>query len=174
MPYFERAPIQIGEWFNYGDQFLDDFKDELTRISVVGNHIAEGESPNFPLYIYQGTADDITRSFEDTKKLKDAFCSAATDVLLVPYLGGTHASTLLFGASWAMEWIAKIFDGEPTKKGCGKDGIIDLSYGELDALLFESGYKDLERHFFGWAKEPEPHLVQDGVPAEDLLERIEL
>jgi triacylglycerol lipase len=163
----------VSSFFSYGDGFLTEFKDELTDIGVMGRRIEKGKSPNFPLYIYQGTRDNITGPFKDTEDLYHKFCALGTKVLLKKYVGGNHFTTLLTGTIPALQWIKSTFAGNPTN-GCRVD-LADPEESLDDGRLFSLYAQDpgsASSAIFSWTDHEQDFesqlTVQNGVTREEL------
>ncbi|KAA8647916.1 hypothetical protein EYZ11_012906 [Aspergillus tanneri] len=134
----------VSSWFEHGDEFLYKFKEILDTNGTMGNHIEKGQSPNFPLYIFQGTKDNITAPIEDTDNLYHKYCDAGTNVTYVRYVGLDHGGTLLAGMYPAWTWITAVFNwvkiDECTKKDIGpSDGELnDVDVGPDMSEIEES------------------------------------
>ncbi|KAI9044702.1 uncharacterized protein KD926_011672 [Aspergillus affinis] len=121
----------ISSWFKSGDEFLYKFKDILETYGVMGQHIQHGKSPNFPLYIYQGTKDNITGPIEDTDKLYEKYCGKGTKVRYLRYLERDHGGTLIEG----MPRVCAMYDMD--------DDDLDMEEMEESRVLDnEPGLKD--------------------------------
>ncbi|CEN59406.1 hypothetical protein ASPCAL01856 [Aspergillus calidoustus] len=92
-------------------KFLYEFSDILNDYGVTGKYIEKGKAPKFPLYIYQGTNDNITAPVSDTDALYDKYCDAGTVVRYLRYHGKDHGQTLLRGMYPAWTWISARFKG---------------------------------------------------------------
>jgi triacylglycerol lipase len=53
--------MNITAMFDNGDDILADFKELIDEIGLMGQRISEDNTPNFPLYIWAGTNDDVVR-----------------------------------------------------------------------------------------------------------------
>ncbi|KAL2850285.1 secretory lipase-domain-containing protein [Aspergillus pseudoustus] len=115
----------VTDWFKSGDEFLYKFKHILDENGVMGRRIEEGKRPNFPLYIFQGTDDNITAPIEDTDKLVERFCEVGTKVRYVRYVGKDHGATLIKGMYPAWTWMSARFNGFRVKKCTTKDVVKD-------------------------------------------------
>jgi triacylglycerol lipase len=101
----------VSSWFDSGDNFLYEFSDILNDYGVMGQYIDKQKRPKFPLYIYQGTKDNITAPIDDTDALYSKYCDAGTVVRYVRYIGQDHGQTLLTGMYPAWTWISARFKG---------------------------------------------------------------
>ena len=101
--------MNITAMYDNGDDILTDFKELIEEIGVMGQRICENNTPNFPLYIWAGTNDDVVRPIADVKALVDKFRAAGTKVTYVPWLLQGHITTLLSGLGPAHNWIYKRF-----------------------------------------------------------------
>ncbi|KAL5046533.1 hypothetical protein BDW71DRAFT_207328 [Aspergillus fruticulosus] len=148
----------VTSWFKSGDEFLFRFKHILDNNGVMGRLVNETHKPNFPLYIYQGTADNITAPIGDTDQLVSTYCKAGTKVRYVRYVDRDHGQTLIAGMYPAWTWITARFNGVPVLHCSVKDVTKDDG-DEVD--------DDIAAKEFG-ARPKEASFGQDMLPSEDL------
>ncbi|KAE8348818.1 secretory lipase-domain-containing protein [Aspergillus coremiiformis] len=109
----------ISSFFKHGDHFLYKFRETLDHLGVMGRRGA----PNFKMYFYQGTNDEIVDPIEDTNKLVRDLCAKGTDVRYRQFPGLNHMETLVAGAPYVWSWIANVLEGLPTVPGCREDDL---------------------------------------------------
>ncbi|KAE8376944.1 secretory lipase-domain-containing protein [Aspergillus bertholletiae] len=97
----------ISSFFEHGHEFLYKFRNTLEAIGVMGKHGA----PDFPMYIFQGTNDEIVGHIEVTNKLVRHLCDQGTVVQYHQHEGLNHMETLQYGNFDAWRWILNRFLG---------------------------------------------------------------
>ncbi|KAE8364893.1 secretory lipase-domain-containing protein [Aspergillus caelatus] len=120
----------ISSFFEHGDSFLYRFRRELTEIGVMGRHGA----PAFPMYIFQGTNDEIVGDIDVTNKLVCGLCDQGTVVQYHQYPGLNHMQTLQQGNLDAWRWILNRFLGLPPT-GCRAKDLKPPVGGACDDLM---------------------------------------
>ncbi|KAE8143481.1 secretory lipase-domain-containing protein [Aspergillus pseudotamarii] len=103
----------ISSYFEHGHSFLSRFRRDLTDIGVMGRHGA----PAYPMYIFQGTNDEIVGDIDVTNKLVCNLCDKGTVVQYHQHPGLNHMQTLQQGNLDAWRWILNRFLGVPPT-GC--------------------------------------------------------
>ncbi|KAL4874467.1 secretory lipase-domain-containing protein [Aspergillus karnatakaensis] len=111
----------VTDWYENGDEFL------------------KTNRPRFPLYIYQGTEDNITAPISDTDELYRKYCQAGTKVWYLRYVGQDHGQTLIAGMYRAWSWISARFAGVPVLE-CSVRNVIKDGDGDGDEDDFASVY----------------------------------
>ncbi|KAF7117675.1 hypothetical protein CNMCM5793_006798 [Aspergillus hiratsukae] len=104
----------ISSFFKHGDHFLYKFREALDSLGVMGRTGA----PKFPMYIYQGTKDEIVHPIGVTNQLVRDLCDKGGDVRYVQYPCTNHMNTLIKGGTAVWIWIGKLLSGWPTVQGC--------------------------------------------------------
>ncbi|KAL3490342.1 secretory lipase-domain-containing protein [Aspergillus germanicus] len=110
-PPMIRPKANVTTWFKSGDEFLFRFKHILDENGVMGRLINQTHKPNFPLYIYQGTSDNLTAPIGDTDQLVSEYCRAGTEVTYLRYVGRNHGQTVIAGMYPAWKWITARLNG---------------------------------------------------------------
>ncbi|KAL4924219.1 putative lipase [Aspergillus undulatus] len=77
-----------------------------TRTGSWDGKSTERTGRSFPLYIFQGTDDNITAPIDVTDDLYWTYCHAGTNVRYVRYEGKDHGQTLIAGMYPAWNWIS--------------------------------------------------------------------
>lgn len=79
-----------------------------------------GQAPaGAPVFIAQGTADDIVRP-QITRQFADHLCAQGTRVVLIALEGASHTFAGVDSASRAVAWMADRFAGKRAPTDCGK------------------------------------------------------
>ncbi|CAG7952657.1 unnamed protein product [Penicillium salamii] len=104
------SKVNITAIFDNGDDLLDDFSDLLEEVGIMGKRISEVNTPNFPLYIWAGTNDDVIRPVKNVVSLVERYRSFGTKVTYIPWLFGNHISAMLLGQGPARTWIENQFE----------------------------------------------------------------
>ncbi|KAL3492424.1 secretory lipase-domain-containing protein [Aspergillus germanicus] len=154
----------VSSWFNNGDNFLYEFSDILNDYGVMGQYIDKQKKPKFPLYIYQGTNDNITAPIDDTDALFWKYCHAGTVVRYVRYIDQDHGQTLLTGMYPAWTWISARLNGADPWLKCSVKNVTkddDDDDGDEGYGSGESGYGGL-----GWLGDAYKDEVQQETLAE--------
>ncbi|KAE8142315.1 putative lipase [Aspergillus pseudotamarii] len=120
----------ISDFFKHGNHFLYKFKDTLDYIGLMGKR----SYPKFPLYIYQGTNDDITAPVSHTDDLVEEFCKNGVKVWYRRYLGLDHFETSAAGVQGAWLWTMSVFNNPFFPRSCSTKDIAEEDDGELDAI----------------------------------------
>ncbi|OJJ02033.1 hypothetical protein ASPVEDRAFT_41550 [Aspergillus versicolor CBS 583.65] len=127
----------VTDWFDSGDKFLYKFKHILDQYGVMGQHVNPTHRPKFPLYIYQGTKDNITAPVNDTDALYWKYCHSGTNVRYVRYEGRDHGQTLIAGMYPAWTWISSRFNRVPVLR-CSVKNVTKDSDGDDDEDVFST------------------------------------
>ncbi|KAB8226952.1 secretory lipase-domain-containing protein [Aspergillus alliaceus] len=141
----------ISSFFKHGDHFLYRFRDTLDHLGVMGRTGA----PKFPMYIYQGTKDEIVDPIGVTNQLVRGLCEKGGNVRYVQYPCTNHMNTLIKGGIAVWIWIGNLLSGRPTIPGCRYEDLNPPIDGSDDgcpkdgeeALGMDEYYSDFE--FFG-------------------------
>ncbi|KAF7589932.1 hypothetical protein BBP40_003512 [Aspergillus hancockii] len=104
----------ISSFFKHGDHFLYKFRETLDHLGVMGRH----DAPKFPMYIYQGTKDEIVDPIGVTNQLVRDLCEKGGNVRYVQYPCTNHMNTLIKGGPAVWIWIANLLSGQGTISGC--------------------------------------------------------
>lgn len=91
--YFKKGKAAFQEPF---------YQDFMLRAGIMGRH---GVPRGFPLYIFKGTADEVTPSIEETDELVQKYCAKGATVKYYRYLNGTHETTGLQGYPAALAFV---------------------------------------------------------------------
>ncbi|KAF9891220.1 hypothetical protein FE257_004784 [Aspergillus nanangensis] len=139
-PVPDLAFMNISSFFRDGEQFLVEFAELLNRVGDAGQY----GIPDFPLFMYHGTNDDIAPDITDIDALVTRLCQAGTRVVYHRYLGLDHSGALIAGMVPAWAWISSVFEGfvprgcywdnlDPTVPGRDPWDSCGLKYGNLSA-----------------------------------------
>ncbi|MEU8796387.1 lipase family protein [Spirillospora sp. NPDC048819] len=75
-------------------------------------------APGRPVFLYQGTADNIV-SYDVAAQLRADWCARGATVQWEPVLLGDHITTALLGARPAIDWLGRRIDGQASQGNCG-------------------------------------------------------
>jgi hypothetical protein len=75
-------------------------------------------APADPVFLYQGTADQIIPS-DVGRGLRRRWCGLDATVRWQQFSGTDHVTTALLGSTPAMDWLGARFAGKPAKGNCG-------------------------------------------------------
>ena len=103
------SKMNITAMYDNGDDILTDFRHILNKVGVMGKHIKEDNTPNFPLYIWAGTNDDVVRPIADVGALVNKYREMGTKVTYKKWLLQDHISALILGLGPAHSWIRNRF-----------------------------------------------------------------
>ncbi|CAG8898826.1 unnamed protein product [Penicillium egyptiacum] len=103
------AGANISSFFKQGDYFLEEFKGTLEDIGVMGRNITWKNKPWYPLMIFNGDKDEITKPIEDTAELVRKWRRRTwTRVRHITLAGLDHTGGIL-GLPRAWLWIDNRF-----------------------------------------------------------------
>lgn len=112
--------------FDQVNEYVDGDKQYLLSLPIVKN-ITEMNTmtgskylPTIPLYFYQGKGDGIIPA-SGTDELYEDFCERGADIEYHEDLLSEHLIQAVTGAGGAFNWMKNRLNGEPPKKGCGKE-----------------------------------------------------
>jgi dipeptidyl aminopeptidase/acylaminoacyl peptidase len=91
-------------------------------------------SPNIPLFLAQGTTDDIVRP-EVTRAYMQRLCEAGSKVAMMWVPGVGHGFVARDSADQAVAWMMDRFAGQAAPSDCGK-----AFTGNLDAAAASSNH----------------------------------
>ena len=84
-----------------------DFATLLNSIGTMGFHGA----PIAPLFVWQGTKDEIMVPIEDTDALVKKYCAQGTKITYVRVENGRHGDALIAGMPEAEVFLRAMFEG---------------------------------------------------------------
>ncbi|GFF91734.1 hypothetical protein IFM61392_09420 [Aspergillus lentulus] len=97
----------ISSFFRHGDHFLYKFREALDQFGLMGRT----RVPKFPVYIYQGTKDEIVHLIGVTHQLVRDLCERGGNVRYVQYPCTNHMDTLIKGGTAVWIWLGISYQG---------------------------------------------------------------
>ncbi|KAA8650351.1 hypothetical protein EYZ11_000750 [Aspergillus tanneri] len=97
----------ISSFFDNGNRIVYDQADLINTIGVMGFH----GIPNFPLYVWKGTNDEVSVPIEDTDALVKKYCAAGTNITYVRVQDGDHRKALVAGLPGAKGFLNDTYNG---------------------------------------------------------------
>ncbi|KAI9039233.1 putative lipase 8 precursor [Aspergillus affinis] len=104
-PYANQSIIP---YFDNGNRIVYDQADLLNSIGTMGLH----GIPNFPLYIWKGTRDEVAVPIEDTDALVEKYCAERTNITYVKVENGNHLQARVAGLPGAGAFLRALFEGQ--------------------------------------------------------------
>ncbi|KAJ5581252.1 hypothetical protein N7450_007553 [Penicillium hetheringtonii] len=104
----------ISAFFHNGDHFLDKFKDNITEVGVMGQHISKKTRPEFPLMFFYGGNDTVIGPRAGVKALINQWKKALLPGMVSDYSNlmpfQDHATALVTGLPISWSWMTKRFE----------------------------------------------------------------
>ncbi|PYH40811.1 putative lipase 8 precursor [Aspergillus saccharolyticus JOP 1030-1] len=102
----------ITSWYDNGQGIISDNLELLDEIGTAGLH----GIPDFPMFMWKGTADEIAVNIEDHDALVQKYCDAGVSIQYLRIVKGLHGTSGLPGQPGAREFIMNVFEGDtPTE-----------------------------------------------------------
>ncbi|PLB55543.1 putative lipase 8 precursor [Aspergillus steynii IBT 23096] len=108
-PYANQSIIP---YFDNGDRIVYDQEALLNSIGTMGLHGV----PDFPMYIWKGTRDEVAVPIEDTDALVKKYCAKGTNITYVKVENGNHLQSRVVGLPGAEAFLRGIFGGQVPDK----------------------------------------------------------
>ncbi|KAE8395922.1 secretory lipase-domain-containing protein [Aspergillus alliaceus] len=102
----------ISAFFDNGWSLVDEFAPLLDSIFVMGQHGV----PDFPIFMYQGTADETVGGFGDVGDLVEQFCQNGAIVEYAKVENADHIPALFRGFHRAKSFLMGVYDGAVPSK----------------------------------------------------------
>lgn len=133
----------ISSLFQQGDKFLTEFKEDIDRVGVMGQHITPDNDPGYPLAFFYGGQDKVIKPISAVKRLVKKWENEAgvkVSKKCIPFKN--HVTALEPGLPWAWFWMNLRF----ANAEAGKNGLDIQNDIDLDGV-FECGGSDEELGF---------------------------
>jgi triacylglycerol lipase len=130
----------VSSFFKHGDYFLERFKTTLDEVGVMGRNITLRNKPWYPLMIFNGAEDEITKPIKDTEDLVSKWRRLTLTPVKHVTLANKDHTTALIGLPRAWLWIDNRFrrveqkkpvEGDPDDDG---DEIIEDPEDEMSRI----------------------------------------
>jgi hypothetical protein len=93
--------------FENSMNILSDQAPLLSSMGAMGLH----DMPAFPLFVFNGTADEITVDIKDTDDLVPKYYAAVTKIQYLRLDGATHSETVVLGFPYAVDFLTGLCSG---------------------------------------------------------------
>jgi hypothetical protein len=112
----ELVGANVLSFFKHGGSFLEKPKSTLDEIGVMGRNITWKNKPWYPLMIFNGAEDEITKPIKDTKDLVSKWGWETWTRVKHITLKRTDHTTGLIGLPLAWQWIDNRFQWVENKR----------------------------------------------------------